>query len=582
MEKRVVLALALCLLVLVGWQWLSLRLFPPPVQPGHPRPAGIDAVNVPAAPDRAPPASDQSGQPAALSPGPRPVAEQLAIVEDPGRYRAKTTSRGAGLSSYELLDPKYFTRDTRMLVLRPGATRPEIEKYEVDRSQPGRPNNLINTYKPSLVVRFPQSGFPFPDNPEQQEWKLVAQDDSAQRLEYLWESADASVTKKLSFKHDYRIETEIRLTNKKAVPLNYHLSLGLNGFQDPQQKSSFFRRVPQNQVMWDRAGKMQAQSLDGLQDGPPSADKLLGDLRWIGIGQQYFLLAVAFERGPEVGDKQGRIEVGRTQTGELTGEMAIAAEFSERTLAPGQSAAFRMTAYAGPKTPELLDAVAVGDTPAGLKTSIDYTFEFLALPLLWVLRQSYWLVHSWAFSIVLLTILVKLILLYPSHRSMRSMKAMAELKPEMDALRAKYGDDNQRLNMEVMSLYKKHGVNPLGGCLPLLFQLPIYYALYSMLGTAVELYRVPFLWIHDLTAADPFFVLPLVTGGLMFLQTKLSPAPPDPQQKMMAVMMPIMFTAISIFLPAGLTLYIMTNTLLGMLQQLFINRSSPRKAPAAR
>ena len=130
-------------------------------------------------------------------------------------------------------------------------------------------------------------------------------------------------------------------------------------------------------------------------------------------------------------------------------------------------------------------------------------------------------------------------------------------------------------------------MNPVGGCLPLLIQMPIYFALYSMLGNAVELYRVQLFWIPDLTASDPYFILPLVTGAMMFLQTKLTPAPADPQQRMMTVMMPLMFTVFSIFLPAGLTLYIMTNTILGMAQQYLMNRSNepvdcpPRPDPPA-
>ena len=138
------------------------------------------------------------------------------------------------------------------------------------------------------------------------------------------------------------------------------------------------------------------------------------------------------------------------------------------------------------------------------------------------------------------------------------------------------------MNLEVMELYKKHGINPLGGCLPMLIQMPIYIALYSMLGNSVELYRSGFVgWIHDLTAPDPFFVLPLLTGVLMFVQQKLSPTPPDPQQKMMMYMMPVMFTAFSIFLPAGLTIYILTNTLLTM-RAAVVDESQDDEAGAGR
>jgi YidC/Oxa1 family membrane protein insertase len=250
-------------------------------------------------------------------------------------------------------------------------------------------------------------------------------------------------------------------------------------------------------------------------------------------------------------------------------------------LQPGDSTSYRMVIYGGPKLPELLDAVSLDGQSVGLSTSIDYTLESLARPMLWLLRQMYGMTGNWAIAIILLTLLVKLLLLYPSHRSMQSMKAMGQLKPQIDALRDKCGDDKQKFNMEMMALYKKHNINPVGGCLPILLQMPIYFALYSMLGNAVELYRVRLFWIPDLTAADPYFVLPLVTGALMYIQSKvLSPAPVDPQQKAMTSMMPVMFTVFTIFVPAGLTLYIMTNTILGMIQQAVINRGQKQNPPA--
>ena len=225
----------------------------------------------------------------------------------------------------------------------------------------------------------------------------------------------------------------------------------------------------------------------------------------------------------------------------------------------------------------------MGGQSAGLTSSIDYTrgLKILVRSLLWTLRQLNNLVHNWALAIILLTCLVKLLTLYPSHKSMQSMKKIAKLKPEIDKLQKEYADDKVKMQEELTKLYRKHGANPVGGCLPLLIQMPIYFALYSMLGNAVELYRVKLFWIPDLTAADPFFILPLVTGALMFGQTKLTPTPADPQQKMMTVLMPVMFTVFSIFLPAGLTLYILTNTVLGMIQQAIVNRGkSPTPAPA--
>jgi YidC/Oxa1 family membrane protein insertase len=258
----------------------------------------------------------------------------------------------------------------------------------------------------------------------------------------------------------------------------------------------------------------------------------------------------------------------------------------KRTVPPKQTTQYELVLFFGPKIVSALDAVKVGGLDAGLSSAVDYGWtEAIARPMLAVLKAIHVVVPNWGFAIIVLTILLKAVTWWPTTKSMQSMKQMAKLKPELDKLKEKYGDDKNRLNMEMMELYKKRGVSPFGGCLPMLIQMPIYIALYSMLGNSVELYRSSFVgWIHDLTAADPYYVLPALTGLLMFAQQRLSPTPPDAQQKTMMYMMPVMFTAFSIFLPAGLTIYILTNTLLTMAQQYWMNRhdkpSRPVKAAA--
>ena len=173
----------------------------------------------------------------------------------------------------------------------------------------------------------------------------------------------------------------------------------------------------------------------------------------------------------------------------------------------------------------------------------------------------------------MLTFFVKLLTFYPTHKAMMSGKKMQRLAPKMQALRKKFENDRQRLGVETMNLYKQHGVSPLGGCLPTLITMPIWIALFSTLNYSVELHKAPFFgYIHDLSVRDPYFITPLLMGGIMFLQMRMSPAGADPQQqKMMAIMMPIMFTAFSLFLPAGLALYTLTNSLLAIVHQLFVN-----------
>jgi len=216
-----------------------------------------------------------------------------------------------------------------------------------------------------------------------------------------------------------------------------------------------------------------------------------------------------------------------------------------------------------------------------LDKAVDVTLALLARPILWLLQFFHRFAHNWGIAIVLLTIFIKLLTFYPTQKSLLSGKKMQKLAPKMAAIRKKYENDRQRQSVETMNLYKAHGVSPLGGCLPSLIQMPIWIALYSTLTYAVELYRAPFFaHIHDLTAKDPYFITPLVMGGVMFAQMKMSPSGADPQQQaMMTIMMPVMFTAFSLFLPSGLALYMLTSYLIGIIQQLYVNHLD-RKSPA--
>ena len=254
--------------------------------------------------------------------------------------------------------------------------------------------------------------------------------------------------------------------------------------------------------------------------------------------------------------------------------------------------------FAGPKFMDDLEKVQPMPTPvaAGVPTavpvevnldkSVDVTLAFLAGPLLSIMKFFHGFVHNWGLAIILLTLFIRLVTFYPAQRSLLSAKKMQKLAPKMAAIRKKYENDRQKQSVETMNLYKAHGVSPFGGCLPSLIQMPIWIALYSTLNYAVELYRAPFIFhLHDLTAKDPYYITPLVMGGVMFGQMKMSPAGADPQQqKMMSIMMPIMFTVFSLFLPAGLAIYTLTSYLIGILQQLLVNwmdrRREAGRAPA--
>jgi YidC/Oxa1 family membrane protein insertase len=210
----------------------------------------------------------------------------------------------------------------------------------------------------------------------------------------------------------------------------------------------------------------------------------------------------------------------------------------------------------------------------GLELTVDYgIFTIIAKPMFVVLSWIHFVVGNWGWAIVLLTVLIKLVFYKLSETSYRSMARMRKLQPRMQQLKERFGDDRQRMNQELMALYKREKVNPLGGCLPIVIQIPVFIALYWVLLESVELRQAPFiLWLHDLSAPDPYYVLPIIMGLTMLAQQRLNPAPMDPIQQKIMLFMPVVFTGFFLFFPAGLVLYYTVNNSLSILQQWLITR----------
>jgi len=239
-----------------------------------------------------------------------------------------------------------------------------------------------------------------------------------------------------------------------------------------------------------------------------------------------------------------------------------------------RSGSLSMTVFAGPKDLDLLE-----ETNMSLASSLDFWFVgFIARPMLLLLKFSQKYLGSWALAIIFLTVFVKLLLLPLTQKSFTQMQRMQQLKPEMDALRKKNKDDKQKQQVETMNLYKRHRINPLGGCLPMVFQMPVYIALYRTIYASVDLYQQPLFtaaWMPDMTQPDPYYILPVLLGCFMVVQQLLSPmgtGGDEMQQKIMKWMMPIMFGAFMVFLPSGLVLYIFVNTFLTIIQQWYIRQ----------
>ena len=237
-------------------------------------------------------------------------------------------------------------------------------------------------------------------------------------------------------------------------------------------------------------------------------------------------------------------------------------------IAPGETATLGARLYAGPKEQQRLAPL-----PEGLILTVDFGWlTVIAAPLFWVLEFIHGWVGNWGWAIVLLTILIKLAFYPLSAASYKSMANMKRVQPKMQSIKERHGDDRQKMNQAMMELYKLEKVNPLGGCLPIVVQIPVFIALYWVLLESVELRHAPWaLWIRDLAAPDPYYVLPILMGASMFAQTWLNPQPIDPIQQKVMLAMPIMFTAFFLFFPAGLVLYWVVQNILSIAQQWWIN-----------
>jgi YidC/Oxa1 family membrane protein insertase len=246
-------------------------------------------------------------------------------------------------------------------------------------------------------------------------------------------------------------------------------------------------------------------------------------------------------------------------------------------IAPQSSGVIETAFYAGPKDIKELEEIS-----PYLDLTVDYGWLWwIAKPLFYTLDAIHNVVGNWGVAIILLTVLIKLIFFYPSAMSYRSMAKMRLVQPKMMELKERYGDDRQKMSAELMKLYKKEKVNPLGGCLPVLLQMPVFIALYWVLMESVELRHAPFfLWIDDLSAKDPYFILPLIMGLTMWLQQKLNPKPTDPTQAKVMQMMPIFFTLLFMMFPAGLVLYWVVNNTLSITQQYIITKRIEREGAA--
>jgi YidC/Oxa1 family membrane protein insertase len=357
----------------------------------------------------------------------------------------------------------------------------------------------------------------------------------------------------------YLISVRTRVINNGTQPIDLTPYFQFTRHEKAPRGSSFFLHTYTGPAFYTESKKFQKVPFKSIEEGKAEFEKT-ADNGWIGLVQHHFVAAWLPEGAVKREFYARSLGNGLFSAGVILGE---------GSLAPGQQKVFTVPLYAGPQTQKLLEKTA-----PGLDLARDYGWLTpIAFPIFWTLQKIESLVGNWGWAIIILTVLLKLALYPLSAAGYKSMAKMKKLTPRLQQLKESYGDDRAKLHQAMAELYKTEKINPLGGCLPMLVQIPVFIALYWVLLATVEMRGAPWVgWIHDLTAPDPYFILPIVMGITSILQVKLNPQPMDPMQAKVMMIMPIAFTVMFVFFPAGLVLYWIVNNILSITQQWVINR----------
>ncbi len=381
--------------------------------------------------------------------------------------------------------------------------------------------------------------------------------------------AGVSVKKEFIFKRgSYLIDVRYTLQNQSDSLWKGYLNTQLLRDLPKEDKSTLSHIGSYIGASYSQPGHHRYQKLTfkEMAKNPLDIDV---DGGWIAMQQRYFLTAWI-----PTTESQGRF-----YSRVVNGSYAIGAVSQAIQLSPGATQTVASQLYLGPEISDLLKPIA-----PGLDLTIDYGWLWFISALLFsVMKMIYSVVGNWGWSIVLVTVLVKLVFYRLSAKSYHSMAGMRQLQPKLQALKDQYGDDKAKISQATMALYREEKVNPLSGCLPMLLQIPIFMALYWVLIESVELRQAPFIfWVKDLSSADPYHVLPLLMGATMFIQQKMNPAPPDPMQAKLLMFFPVMMTVLFWNFPAGLALYWTVNNTLTIMQQWIITRRFNAKKKGAK
>lgn len=563
--KRLLLTVVVMTAFIVVWQLLN-----PPTPPPAQAPADAVATATPDETAESKDAPEAEAEETDFGATPKTLPVETHVVEADvagagrklegvkGGYRATLTNQGAQLMGFELT----------------GYVDPNVKPSEGDDDAKGTANIELAKGEHDgarlLALRSRGGDVKLDDDAA---YEVVETSASGAVYRRVLPSG-VTVTRKLSFEPDrFAFRHEVTLENKSASAKTAELDLVLVGAEREGERESGGLFAPQTDQLAAvcKAGGEYERFLSRELEKP---EVMKGPVSQVGLDRHFFLAAVV----PDAGTKTSGCtltpwKVGTEKNAPVGLEIAI--EHEALTLAPGGSATLSHVAYFGPKQLDLLQ-----DFGHGLDENVDFGwFGFLSRPMLWILVKAYELVGNFGIAIILLTLLMKLLTFPLTQKSYVSMQQMKTLAPELKKLQEKYAHDRAMLGQKQMEMYKEKGINPLAGCFPVLVQMPIWFALYRTLWNSVELYQQPFFaWITDLSQPDasPLFgwpLLPLLVGGLMLGQTLMQPPPEDqPQMKYVMWGMPIMFTFFMLQMPSGLSLYMITNSVLTIAQQAYIKR----------
>ncbi|HLN84956.1 MAG TPA: membrane protein insertase YidC [Candidatus Limnocylindrales bacterium] len=536
MDKRALIGITLSVLVLIAYQqFINYYYGAPPTDRPAPASVKTDAEKSSAPTPAAPTTTAVPGQVVPVEIASGALAKDLTVETD--NYIATFTTLGARLKSFK------------------------FKKFRTSTDEKSPPFEIVSTAAGvplPLGVRL-QTPAPFEDSAlvyaaQAADLKLTG---AAQgTLVFQGQTSSGTViTKTLTFSgatYSIGLEVGVKSADEAAVVPEVLLT-DKSDHTVPNHDAPFegYLALIDNKIKREPA----AEAIKGHE--------FSGEVSWAGFGHTYFFIALIPDNGA-----QQKISVHQAGA-------ALVSAIS------GPAGSGRYTLFVGPKEINLLESVG-----KGMERSIDFGyFGFISKPLLYVLHFFHRLTSSYGVDIIILTMLIKLLLWPVAHKSMVSMKSMQKLAPQMEKLKEKFGDDKEKLNREIMELYKRNGVNPLGGCLPMVLQFPVFIGLYNALSTPIELRHAPFMWIKDLSRPDwqslPFTlgdwhlgipILTILMGGSMFLQQWMTPSAGDPNQRKMMMLMPLMFTFMFVSFPAGLTVYWLVNNVLSIVQQYWINR----------